>query len=336
MNFRFVSSLLLGTYSFSFHVSNIKAEGVSLQSSPPTVRQTNSLINGAENTNANINGSEAKLFRRGQLWTHEEEQLLLKLREEERPWDEISEFFPERNWQALASRYHSLKRTMQEKPKEVQSWTPEEDKVLLDLRETGISWRKIAESLPERNERAIRNRYRHLKRGSPAPKEFRRRYSAEEDELLLKLAEAGIPWEERVTYFDDRSHKSLEQRFTKISQTKVAGHFSSEEDSLLIEALETGMTVEEVSQLLERSIRGVQTRIRKLEQLNRLDPVLELVKGRTYTAADFDLMQELVGKGMSWEDMAAEYFPGRSGTGLSIAYRKNQRRKQTGDDLRNK
>ena len=113
-----------------------------------------------------------------------------------------------------------------------------------------MSWIQIAKVLPGRKAETIRNHHVYLKSRDSAPKEFRRKYSAAEDRLLLELTEAGIPWEERVTRFEDRSYWSLIQRLTKLTEPKTKGNFTPEEDNLLIEALELGITVEEVSQLI--------------------------------------------------------------------------------------
>ena len=339
MKFRIVSSLLLGLCSFSSDVSNVRAE-LSLHSSPPAIGQTDSLIIRAENVNGNVAplpsvesaAPEAKLFRRTQPLTTDEEQLLLKLRQEqERPWREIIEYFPGRKLKYIQARYYTLRETKQEEsPKDLRAWTDEEKEILLDLRKTGQSWREIAKDLPGRSVGAIIDHYYYLKRDGHPPRSSRN-FSAEEDELLLELAEADIPWEERVKYFNNRTSSSLRGRLTRIRPTKQLGKFSSKEDNLIIKSLKKGKILEEIAQMLGRSVEAVGKRIKFLEKSNRVDPVPELAKNRRYTAAEYDLMHEMYIRGMSWKYIATEYFPGRSSEGLRASYYHSRIKKQKGE-----
>lgn len=392
MKFRVVISLFVGIYSVSLHASNVRAE-LGLHSSPPAIRQTNSPVVRAENVNGNMAtlapvesaAPEAKLFRRNQPWTYDEEQLLLKLRQEqEMPWGEMIEYFPGRTWRGIQTKYHDLTGTKQKRLKELRAWTDEENEILLDLRKAGKSWEEIDKVLPGRSVVAIMMHYAYLKKDKKAPKSVSRRFSAEEDKLLLELAEADVPMKERVKYFDNRTASSLYGRLSKIKPTKgqrkIRKNFSAEEDklllelaeagvlpeervkyfdsrtasslnsrlsrliptnrqgkfspkenNLLIEALKKGKTLEEIAQSLGRSVRAVRARTKKLEKSNRIDPVPQLVKGRDYTDAEFDLMHEMYRKGMSWEDIATEYFPGRSGASLKVSHHNFRRKKQVGE-----
>ena len=292
--------------------------------------------------------SKQKLFRRGGVqWTAEEEELLLRLREEQQmPWAEINEYFPDRSRHALRTRYYVISRDQPGKTRN-KPWTDEEDELLLELAtDNSLSWVETAEWFPERSPTAVKSHYGSLMRDVPLAKTFLTHYTAEEDKLLLELAETGMPWKERAKLFEDRTVKSLKSRYRKIvssdkgpaaAEKKEEGrsggareHFTPEEDDLLVEALGNGMTRAEIAELLDRSELGVRNRINRLGESNRLDPTIpQVASGRHYTDADFQLMQELRSiQGMFWKDIAAQYFPGRSIKGVRSAFMGYQKRNQ--------
>ena len=280
-----------------------------------------------------VAASEQKLYRRTR-WTAEEEERLVALREQEMSWEEISELFPERSWQALMAKYHRL--TPDVLTRTVNFWTEEEKKLLLELVEAGKSWEEIAEYFPGRTVTAVRATHNRLTTDVQAPRRVVRKWTAEEDELLLELAKARVPWEERVTHFDSRTLGALTTRYEilKAPGTPREGLeiFTSEEDDLIVEGIELGMTLVEISQLLDRSTPAIKRRKEKLRQLKRLDPSID--KGRTYTAADYELMRELVEKGMPWRKISAEYFPSRPNRGPEAAYRRYKSQKQREEETR--
>ena len=343
MRFDIISSLILAgscSYFGLCELDDVRAE-YGVQSSPSKIGQkTYSLDTRAAEFDSNLSPiaisvkpavSEPKLLRRGKPWSDEEEQRLLKLRgEEQLPWAEIAELFPERSWRAIMAKYYKLTRDPFQNSKPLDLWTDEEKEILLDLKEDNLSWDEIAEHLPRRTAKAIKTKYKTLTEDFQAPKEVLKLYTAEEDELLVKLGKMGIPWKERATYFNNRTLRSLASRYSQIKPPGLGqlGAFTREEDKQLIEALELGMTDIEISQLLQRRVEGVRARIRKLEQLNQLDPAPQIAKGRPYTVADYDLMREKVDQGMSWKDITIQYFPGRSIGSIQQSYRRYLSREQ--------
>lgn len=87
------------------------------------------------------------------------------------------------------------------------------------------------------------------------------------------------------------------------------------------------MSRKEISELLNRSERGVERRIRSLEKSNRLDPAPHLAKGRHYTKAGLERLDKMVKSGMSYKEIV-QYFPGRSPLSLSKVYNRYQEQKQ--------
>ena len=272
--------------------------------------------------------SELKLVKRGrQGWTRREEQRLLNLREQEMSWKEISRFFPERRWTALRTKYHRLTNA-EDKHDRAKLWTDEEKKLLLELKKGNTSWADIAEFFPERGLKSVQSQYTFLTRSPPlsAPQVVVQHYTAEEDELLLELAKAGVPWKQRLAYFEDRSLASIRTRYTslrrkqgKSSPRATPKSFTPEEDDFIIKAVESGTGLTEIGRLLGRKRGSIRSRILILENLNRLDPARPKENGIYYTAADLELIHTMADKGMSWEDIATKYFPSRSATGIRLA-----------------
>lgn len=336
MKYGTTSKLVLGIYFFlSVCILSIKAE-VSAQRRP-FIRSKYDVGGGGDISPANSIQSlslEPKiLLRRAQEWTDEEEQLLLKLRSQGLSWAEIEKSFPERSWRALSQRYSTLTKNTPTSRKKPQPWTQEESDLMLELSKKDMTGRERAKFFPGRKAGEVGRRHYHVVKGYPAPREFRRLWTAEEDKLLLELGERDMSWEERVKLFNNRTLKALQLRYWKLTPSNWTkkGRFTSEEDKAILEALGSGMEVEEISEMLDRSKRGVVRRIRKLEKLNRVNLRPERVKGRQYTVAELSLIEEMVKKGMSWKDIAAEYFPERTGVSVKRAYRRYQIRKEKGE-----
>ena len=193
----------------------------------------------------------------------------------------------------------------------------------------GESYEDIAELMPERTQNAISSHYNHLRRGFPAPEKYVKRFTAEEDKLLLDLAETGKPWSERVKYFENRSIASLQKRLGRIGTAlKQERHWwTPEEEDLLVEALDASLTWDEISELLERDKQAVRVRAKELEKQGRIDSVL-VAKGSHYADADFELMHDSLKKGMAWKDIARNHFPGRPVESMRKLYYKYQKKKQ--------
>ena len=124
--------------------------------------------------------------------------------------------------------------------------------------------------------------------------------------------------------------KTLLKRLALLAPQKTRRRFTSEEDDAIIKALESGTTTKEIAQSLNRNVKSIQRRIKILDQSTRLDPAIRPISRRPYTAADFELMREKVERGMSWNDIAAESFPERSGNALKLAYRRYKAKNESG------
>ena len=273
--------------------------------------------------------SKPKFVKRTQRWTQDEMERLLELREQQLPWEEIHEHFPERTWQAIVIKHSKLTRGRSvPKKKRGRLWTEEENEFLLKLVEAEVSWMEIAGNFPERTVAGIRSHYRYLRRGLLRPKLYKAPWTAAEDKLLIELEEEGRPWKERVVLFDNRSLPAMQQRLKIIKPERIPiGNFTPEEDDTIVEALMSGKSMKEIAQSLGRSERGVQRRIKKLEKSNRLYPTPQIVSGRHYAEADLERIDKMAKEGMSYEEIAPS-FRGRSAQAVRFAHKRYKNRKE--------
>ena len=210
MNFKLISSFLLGLYSFfSLYILLVTAN-VGAQS------ETYSLAAHAEPVNSDVPpvdivhtaASEAKLLRRAQIlkrgppWTTEEVELLLKLKAEGKSWNEIKEYFPTRSIGSLNVKY-TRSFTLS---KEIKlPWTAKEDDYLVEGLKSGMTYEEMSQVL-SRSKVAIADRVRRLKKLNRLSQVVRnRRYTDADYELMREMREKGKTWKEIGTeYFPGR------------------------------------------------------------------------------------------------------------------------------------
>ena len=96
----------------------------------------------------------------GLIWTVNERQRLMNaytVADKET----LLRLFPDRTWSAIMTKASRLRVSKSEK-----RWVPEEDRLLVELRERGLDWGEAAEYFTERTPHAIKKRfYRLRKRG---------------------------------------------------------------------------------------------------------------------------------------------------------------------------
>ena len=105
-------------------------------------------------------------------------------------------------------------------------FTPQEDAIIVLLvKQYGKkNWKLIAQSLPNRTTRQVRERFRNYL----SPELINGPWTKEEDDRLKKLyKEIGPKWSQISTYFKNRSDVNIKNRWSSIS--KIAHNVSSPE-----------------------------------------------------------------------------------------------------------
>lgn len=218
-----------------------------------------------------------------------------------------------------------------------QKWTVEEQARLVELREKGLSWSELVDSFPERSWKTLRNRYYKITKDPSAPKKRRGRFwTPEEDELLLELAAMGKSWVEIAESLPGRTPSAVKGRYHSIPRQDPQApiekrkRYTAEEDDIIFKALEEGRSIEETSQLLERSTYSVHVRIAKLRKLYPLHPALTSLKPDQFTVAELELAGDLRERGLTWNQIQSEYFPTRNLMSLNRRYKKYERERGRG------
>ena len=284
--------------------------------------------------------SATGLFKRGRKkrWDAEEEGRLIELREQQGlTWQEIDAHFPDRGWRSLEAKYRRLTQDLSEPVgtrTAYRRWTADEDDLLRQLGATGdLSWKEVAQSFPGRTALAVGTRYGVLTKGKPAPAGLTTRFTAAEDELLLKLSEdEDMTWAQRAEFFDNRSARALEDRYARVRPPRTptwykTSAWTEEEYEELEEALDAGMTWKEISELLERTEVAVIGRVGVLVRSGRLARPSQLARYDRFTDADFELMRTKRDEGIIWKDIVAQYFPHRTVDSAYQQYQTYERRK---------
>ena len=159
-------------------------------------------------------------------------------------------------------------------------WTDEDEKRLVRLREEGKSWEELVEYFPGRTWQALNSRYGKLKRASKPKKTLkqgeqkdRKRWTREEDKILLKLKERNESWENIAKRFPKRSQAAISSRWTylrrdnKQAPAVTRKEYTDEENELLLAVAEMDIRWSERAKYIPgRSVQSLQNQYLRLKQ----------------------------------------------------------------------
>ena len=272
---------------------------------------------------AQWNSSVPKLRKRGgRRWSGDEEELLLRLRRENKPWDEVLEQFPDRTYGSLNNKYYELTRDPSTPKQEApEPWTPEEEELLFDLLDAGLTWEEMAEYFTGRSAGAIQNHYHQMTLPDDhVPSTSRKSWTTDEDKRLLKLAKGKMTWEEITKYFENRSAMALLRRHQRLKpKAHKRGSWTTAEDKLLVEAVKKGRTPDQITKTIARSEKAIERRMKRLRKAGRYGLKPPERTQPPFTDAQLELMYNLREQGRSWKSIYLEHFSGRSLEGVRKA-----------------
>lgn len=91
-----------------------------------------------------------------------------------------------------------------------------------------------------------------------------KRWTKEEDELILKLRAEGFTSKEMVSRLEGRTHGSIRMRLTTISEDNLRKPWTDEEKEKAIELKKKGRTYKHIALQLDRTVFAVQAFFNRL------------------------------------------------------------------------
>jgi hypothetical protein len=239
-------------------------------------------------------------------WTSDEDAAIRAGVEAGRPWKEISEGLPGREFFATKTRGEvlGLKHWEVDVP-----WTADEDARLRAGVEAGESWKEISDGLPGRTDLATKHRgiVLGLQHG-----EARVPWTADEDARLRAGVEAGESWSRIVEELPGRGARAAELRAMrlKIERSEILViPWTEAEDGELRAGVAGGKTNEEIAaRLPDRTPLAVKAR--RFALRGSLKEQGESVR-RLWTKAEDAALRESFASGKRWKEIA-KAFPGRT------------------------
>jgi len=160
-------------------------------------------------------GFSIQARRGGKPWTHAEDDLAVRLRNDKLTYPEIAEQLPGRSVKAVGARIVKLLSPYSVEHPGRRSFAKTDDDLMLHLRDAGHRVNEVASHSPERNEQVVEERLRQLLRrnGSPQTRKTFVRFTASEDAQIKALKEAGLTNSQSQSRMPHRNAGSLSYRW---------------------------------------------------------------------------------------------------------------------------
>ncbi len=179
-------------------------------------------------------------------------------------------------------------------------------------REPKLSWAEISQSFPRHHRSSLEKRYKFYIKPESGPEPHRApRYTFEEDQLLIKLKEKGLTWEEITEAFAKdfprRTGPALEKRYWRVMGSTRQGSrpFTPEEDQCLEELKSQGLEWEKIIEHFPgRTMQGL---VRRWSTHGRMKANVKPGSPR-YTPEEDQLLRRLKGQGtLTWAEIAESF-----------------------------
>lgn len=251
--------------------------------------------------------------RNGLRWTKAEDDQILQLRREGRTLDEIAESLSGRTPDAVAQHMYRARSagTMKiELLRESALFTEDETRELMKLRDEGRSWDEITPHFPHRSWRSLQSRYSETVKRRRVPEPISRRYSSEEDRLLLRYRrELRLPWTEMLEQLPGRTYQSISQRFRRLLPRKARPDIPrilnvvTPADVQTVHRLRTsGMKWKDVV----ASIGKGSTQSMRNMYFSKRNSCHQTRAGRRWTQDEDSALRKLYASGLKWTERAAD------------------------------
>ncbi|CAD8161475.1 unnamed protein product [Paramecium pentaurelia] len=146
---------------------------------------------------------------KGQLWSNDEVKNLVKYyKQYNGDWKKIIKHLKGRNISQCSQKYRKLQ---DQEKRTKRKWSNEEDRILLDSFELyGKQWIKIAEKLPGRTSKQVRDRY--VNQINPIINHDE--WNEAEDKIIMKeFQQNGPRWAQIAKQLNNRSENQVKNRF---------------------------------------------------------------------------------------------------------------------------
>ncbi len=261
-------------------------------------------------------------------FTPEEDQLLRELKEQnpKLPWSTIAKSFPRHSLKSVVGRYRLyIKPNFIPDPHTHSQYTLGEDQLLKRLKDEGLSWKQIADSMakhfPRRTVPSLMNHYRENL--SSEPRRTIKHFTPEEDQCLEELKRQGLEWDKIVKTFPGRSVVALQVRWSSVIKPKLnldpeMPRFTPEDDQRLLQLMKQGLAWDEIV----RSFDGRSIDVLKYRWQKHLKPKTDWRPRKSlFTPEEDQRLIRLKGQGLKWDEIA-ESFEERSVGALKQRWRR--------------
>ena len=146
------------------------------------------------------------------LWTEEEDQIVISNHKAGKSWKEISELLSGRTASAAISRFENY---LNDGPRTYVEFTQREDDIIRRNHAAGKTWKEICELLPHRTKASMKSRRNYLRLNVPRHKR-NTLWSPLEERLLVSLRTKHKTWDKITKLLPGRSKRACRHHYAYV------------------------------------------------------------------------------------------------------------------------